>query len=215
MNMRHAYSSPGFSRHGRTRRSGMLLLVVGVHIGVAALIMMAKTVAPLIQESPLFVDFITPEAPKVSAPRPLPLVKPQPVVKRSTPVKLEATRSEVVTESAPMAPPENVPPAPHAPAATAPVVTEARFDAAYLRNPAPPYPPVSRRMGEEGKVLLRVLVSPQGTAESVEVKETSSSYRLDESAKRTVRTWKFIPAKRGDVPVQSRVLVPIIFKLEQ
>jgi protein TonB len=70
-------------------------------------------------------------------------------------------------------------------------------------------------MGEEGKVILRVLVNPQGTADNVEIKTSSGSPRLDESAQKTVRTWKFIPAKRGDELVQSWVLVPIIFKLEQ
>jgi protein TonB len=70
-------------------------------------------------------------------------------------------------------------------------------------------------MGEEGKVVLRVLVSPKGTAESIEIKTSSGSTRLDEAALNTVRHWKFIPAKRGDSPIQSWVLVPIIFKLEQ
>ncbi len=70
-------------------------------------------------------------------------------------------------------------------------------------------------MGEAGKVVLRVYVTPLGTAESVEIKTSSGSQRLDESAQKTVRTWKFIPAKRGDTAVQSFVLVPIIFKLEQ
>ena len=91
----------------------------------------------------------------------------------------------------------------------------ARFDADYLRNPAPPYPAISKRMREEGKVILRVSVTPAGTAESVEIKSSSGSARLDESALRTVRQWKFIPARRGDTAVQSWVLVPVIFKLEQ
>ena len=70
-------------------------------------------------------------------------------------------------------------------------------------------------MGEEGKVILRVLVSPSGHAETVDIKTSSGSQRLDESAQKTVRQWRFIPAKRGDTAVQSYVLVPIIFKLEQ
>ena len=69
-------------------------------------------------------------------------------------------------------------------------------------------------MGEEGKVILRVSVNPQGAADSVDIKTSSGSLRLDESAQKTVRHWKFIPAKRGDTAVQSWVLVPIIFKLE-
>ena len=202
-------------RNGRTRRGSLLLLVIAAHAVVIGLVLAAKTVAPLIQESPLFVDFIPMETPKRAEPRPAtpkPVSKPQPPRKTET-VKLETTRSEPLAE-APAAPPEKVPTTPPA-AAAVPAVTPARFDAAYLKNPAPPYPPVSQRMGEEGKVVLRVLVSPQGTAESVEVKVSSGSNRLDDSALRTVRTWKFIPAKRGDVPLSSRVLVPIIFKLEQ
>ncbi len=91
----------------------------------------------------------------------------------------------------------------------------ARFDADYLRNPAPPYPPQSRRIGEEGKVVLRVRVSADGNAQDVEIKTSSGSNRLDESARKTVRQWKFVPAKRGGVAVESWVLVPIVFKLEE
>ena len=95
------------------------------------------------------------------------------------------------------------------------LVTPARFDAAYLNNPEPPYPPASRRLGEEGKVILRVRVSPEGNPEEVEVKTSTGSPRLDDSARRTVRRWQFIPARRGDNAVESWVLVPILFKLEQ
>ena len=73
---------------------------------------------------------------------------------------------------------------------------------------------MSRRLREEGKVILRVRVSPEGVAELIEVKVSSGSSRLDDSAQRTVRTWKFIPAKRGGTPVESWVQVPIIFRLE-
>lgn len=91
----------------------------------------------------------------------------------------------------------------------------ARFDADYLKNPAPPYPPQSRRIGEEGKVILRVFVTAEGGAQQIEIKASSGSDRLDESAQRTVRRWKFIPARRGGITVESWVLVPIVFKLEQ
>ncbi|MDR3300496.1 MAG: energy transducer TonB [Candidatus Accumulibacter sp.] len=94
-------------------------------------------------------------------------------------------------------------------------LVNARFDADYLSNPAPPYPPQSRRLGEEGQVILSVLVSSEGAARQVDIRTSSGSGRLDDSAQRTVRTWKFIPAKRGGVVVESWVLIPILFKLEQ
>jgi protein TonB len=170
-------------------------------------------------EMPLIVDLLP--APQIDRPqaKPLPVVKPEPVrrpqptPKTPTPV-LQTTTSSEPAPAAPVAAPPEVKPAPPAPPA-APAISDARFDADYLRNPSPPYPPLSRRMGEEGKVILRVSVNPQGSADVVEVRSSSGSNRLDESALKTVRNWKFIPAKRGDTAVQSWVLVPIIFKLEQ
>jgi protein TonB len=94
-------------------------------------------------------------------------------------------------------------------------VVGAHFNAGYLNNPAPPYPPQSRRRGEEGKVILRVLVSKEGAALQVEVDTSSGSNRLDESALNTVRQWRFIPARRGGAAIDSWVRVPILFRLEQ
>ena len=93
-------------------------------------------------------------------------------------------------------------------------VTAARFDADYLRNPPPAYPAMSRRLREEGRVLLLVRVSPQGHAESVQVRQTSGFERLDEAGLAAVRQWRFVPARRGDEPVAATVLVPLEFKLE-
>ncbi|UCV10700.1 energy transducer TonB [Dechloromonas denitrificans] len=205
------------SQASTSRRSSLLTIVIGLHVGIFLLIFAAKTVVPQIMEMPLVVDLLQPAEPKPE-PKPLPVVKPQPVRQPSPAPKapapqIEATQSTAPAPSAPVAAPPEVKPAPPAPAALA--VTQARFDADYLRNPAPPYPPLSRRMGEEGKVVLRVLVSLQGTAEQVEVKTSSGSERLDNAAVNTVKNWKFIAARRGDTPTQSWVLVPIIFKLEQ
>ena len=74
--------------------------------------------------------------------------------------------------------------------------------------------PVGDGVYEEVKVVPgSPFVLPEG-AELIEVKVSSGSSRLDDSAQRTVRTWKFIPAKRGGTPVESWVQVPIIFRLE-
>ena len=196
------------------------MIVIGLHVAIFLLIMAAKTVIPKIMEIPLIVDLIQPpeaEKPKEPEAKPLPVakvvpVKQQKVPRPQTPLIESTQSSEPAPSNSPVASPPDTKPS--APAPTE-AVSQARFDADYLRNPAPPYPPLSKRMGEEGKVILRVTVSPQGTAESVEVKTSSGSQRLDDAAVNTVKQWKFIPAKRGDTPVQSRVLVPIIFKLEQ
>lgn len=103
-----------------------------------------------------------------------------------------------------------------APAAleASPIVVAARFDAAYLHNPRPDYPPLSRRLGEEGKVLLRVRVSREGLAAAVDIEKSSNFERLDEAARQVVSRWRFVPAKRGDEAIEAMVIVPIIFRLE-
>lgn len=89
-----------------------------------------------------------------------------------------------------------------------------RFDAAYLQNPEPEYPALSQRLGEEGRVLLRVLVSPEGRADQVELKQTSGFARLDAAAQAAVRRWRFQAARRGTESVAAWVIVPITFHLD-
>ena len=95
---------------------------------------------------------------------------------------------------------------------TEPALTAARFDADYLHNPAPAYPAQSRRLKEEGTVLLLVRVSAEGTPLSVEIRNSSGFERLDEAGLQAVRQWRFVPAKRGSENVAASVLVPIQFK---
>ncbi len=208
------------ARPSSAQRSGLLGIVVALHLGLLALIITARAVAPQIMAAPLIVDLIQPpESEKEPEAKPLPVIRPQPQRQKAVPTPktpvptLETTSSTVPADAAPVAVPAESKPSTSTQVSE--TLTQARFDADYLRNPAPPYPPLSRRMGEEGKVVLRVLVNPHGNADSVEIKTSSGSPRLDESARKTVHHWKFIPAKRGEAAVQSWVLVPIIFKLEQ
>jgi protein TonB len=94
-----------------------------------------------------------------------------------------------------------------------PTFTEANFRANYAHNPKPDYPAVARSRGWQGKVLLRVKVSAEGLSDDVSVEQSSGHDILDESAVEAVKKWRFIPAKRGDTPVSSSVIVPIDFKL--
>ena len=111
-------------------------------------------------------------------------------------------------------------PAPRPPVAAAPVasapapVVAARYNAAYLNNPEPKYPPMSRRLGEEGKVLLKVRVTADGQAATVELEKSSNFERLDEAAKQAVARWRFVPARRGDEAIEASVIVPIVFRLD-
>jgi protein TonB len=67
----------------------------------------------------------------------------------------------------------------------------------------------------EGRVILRIKVLPNGRAGSVEVTKSSGKQVLDDAAVETVRNWKFVPAKRGDTPIEGFATQTIDFKLPE
>ena len=89
------------------------------------------------------------------------------------------------------------------------------YDAAYLSNSAPEYPALSRRIGEQGLVVLNVFVNIDGQVEKIEIKDSSGYNRLDMAALETVKKWRFIAAKNHDQLVSSLVQVPVNFVLEK
>lgn len=82
----------------------------------------------------------------------------------------------------------------------------------FLQNRMPPYPRFSRDGGEEGTVVLRVLVTPNGRGHSAEIFKSSGHARLDDAARQAVLRWAYIPAERGRRPVMSWTLIPIRFQ---
>jgi protein TonB len=86
--------------------------------------------------------------------------------------------------------------------------------AAYLHSPPPAYPVRARRNGEEGTVTLRVLVARDGAPASVVVERSSGHARLDRSALEAVRAWRFVPAHEHGEAVETWMLVPVAFRLQ-
>lgn len=81
-------------------------------------------------------------------------------------------------------------------------------------NPAPSYPASARRRGQEGRVILRVVVLPGGGAGEVVLEKSSGVESLDRAALETVRRWRFSPARRNGRPIAATVQVPIRFALK-
>jgi periplasmic protein TonB len=105
-------------------------------------------------------------------------------------------------------------PAPPSPPAAAKIVLPSS-DADYLSNPKPPYPPMSKRLSEQGKVIVRVLISAEGQPLKAELRQSSGFERLDQSALATVMKWRYVPGKRDGVAEAMSFNVPITFQLEQ
>jgi protein TonB len=106
----------------------------------------------------------------------------------------------------------NTGPAQAAPAA--PKVELPSTDADYLNNPKPVYPVLSKRVGEQGRVLVHVLIGPDGLAQRADIKTSSGFERLDQAALATVLKWRYVPGKRSGVAEAMWFNVPINFVLE-
>jgi protein TonB len=224
-----AFSSaprPPAPRQPLSRNAVIALTVVGLHVGFiwalqSGLLMRA---AEIVVPAEVLAQFIDPPAPKVE---PVPPTPPTPTVQKKAVAKAPvqpAPQPLAITDPTPSpnAPTGVVtPPLPPAPVAVAPVAPPApaavqlpSSDADYLQNPKPPYPPISRRLGEQGKVIVHVLISVDGRAKKAEIRRSSGFDRLDQSAMTAAMSWRYVPGKRGGVAEEMWSDVPINFVLE-
>jgi protein TonB len=86
--------------------------------------------------------------------------------------------------------------------------------AAYLNNPPPEYPRLSRRFNEQGRVVLRVLIGIDGAAAKAEIGASSGYERLDSAALQAVLRWRYVPGRRNGVAEAMWFNVPVQFVLE-
>ncbi len=164
----------------------------------------------------------TPAPPPQAQPKTLPQPRtPTPLTPTLTPtpvVSSAASTTTAPTVPAPAATPAAAPPTgnqrPSAASAAPAAVVLPSSDADYLNNPAPVYPGMSRRMGEQGTAVLRVFINTEGRAEKAEIRTSSGYSRLDEAALATVQRWRYVPGKRAGVPEAMWFNVPIRFVLD-
>jgi protein TonB len=213
-----------------------VIFTIFAHIATIYMLLVfhAPEKAEVLPVKPMMVSLIAPPAPEPEivpiVEPPKPVVQPKPIVKKVVekikPIEqpaerlVEAAVEQPIIEETPVAPeaPVKVAEVVKAPPVAEPIVEDKieqpRFGVSYLNNPAPDYPPLSRRLGEEGRVLMKVLVSVDGSASEVALENSSGSDRLDKAAISAVKRWRFIPAKRNNQPFSAYVLVPIKFSLD-
>lgn len=175
---------------------------------------------PVIESVPVQVEHHHPHVQREPVRRPVPV----PVLAldhASSPVAIPVERVEPVVRAVIPAPetasaPTIVATAPSTVSAPgrAEAIEPPHFNVAYLNNPRPAYPPIARKLGLEGLVVLRVQVSAGGAPAQVAVAQTSGAPLLDDAAQKAVQGWTFVPARRGDTPVAHVVEVPIRFQLK-
>jgi protein TonB len=203
-----------------------LMLVLAAHGALLYFLFKQQLIPPPEQLATVFVNFIPAarpkEEPKPEPPPPTP--KPQPPKKTPQARQLVA-EAPVVAPSEPMALPsqpdpepepvavaEPAPPAPQMPAG--PVTLSSELSVACPHLNAPVYPALSRRLGEEGKLVLRVELDESGRVNIAQVVNSSGYKRLDEAAMAAVKTWRCNPPMRNGNPVRAIALQPFNFVLQ-
>jgi len=215
------------------RRVPIVVAVIGLQVlGLWALQTgLLRRAVELVVPVSVLSEFIEPAQPQVEPSPPPPKPRPAPVPKTVTqrppvappapqPLAIQAPTPEPQAPTGVLEPQPPTPPAaavvaqaPAAPAAP-PKVELPSSSADYLNNPPPPYPPLSKRLGEQGKVVVRAFIDERGVATRAEVRSSSGFDRLDQAALQTVLKWRYVPGKRAGVAEGMWFNVPINFVLE-
>lgn len=219
----------GLSAFWHEKRSQIIKVsvVVGLHVGLAYGLQsgMLHSAVQAVMPAPVMVTFVTPPPPPPPESRPqpktvevakAPVVTPPPLPQINTVVENTITLpppAPRVAQETPAAPATvaSAPPAPPAPPAPATPRTVQGVE--YIRPPAVVYPSVSKRLGETGVVMLRVLISEKGQAEQVQVHKSSGHTNLDEAGRQAALRALFKPYLEDGKAVPVYVLVPINFSL--
>lgn len=196
-----------------------LALVAGLHLAALLALWQHRLLPVADTGTPLFVNFLTsPPAPQ-PAPTPAKAVLQRPKARS----KAAPQRERLLTAAA-EAPGYGLPPspspapeadAPRGPAkAQGPLMLGGELSLACPERTPPRYPAQSRRLGEEGKVVLRVELDEQGLVAAATVSQGSGFPRLDEAALSAVRSWRCQPAQRHGQPLRAVAVQPFNFVLQ-
>ena len=163
---------------------------------------------------PLVVNLISEAAP----PPIVESVKPQPETEKvEAPIVTPAQIVQIVAAPPPPITVTTTPPPPRpVPVAAAPAapVTVGNLDERMIEGKPPRYPVESRRKHEEGTVLLRLLIGPDGRVAQVSIAQSSGFDRLDQAALQAARGWRWQPMIREGAAVEVRGVMPIPFVLK-
>lgn len=210
------------------KRIGPFGLVVLLHLAFFYALQsgLLRKAAELLPKE-VFVTFITPESKRVDPPKPPPQETPKVMntVKKAvapqavTPAVHESPAEVSAAPQPPSPPAETIvqaAPSTSATSVTAPPAPQPKTVSSgveYLQAPRPEYPPLSRRKGETGTVVVRVLINEAGQPQNADIHNSSGSSRLDQAARQAVLQALFKPHIENGKPVFVYVLVPINFQL--
>ncbi|KAA0911570.1 energy transducer TonB [Pusillimonas sp. ANT_WB101] len=156
-------------------------------------------------------EAITPPPPPKPKPEPKPKPKPKPQPKPKPVEKPVFKEAPAAAPSGNAATPA-VPKAPSRPVDPNRPRVIGRVD--YMgKRPMPEYPRMSQRRGEQGRVLIRVLIAADGSVLKASVQRSSGHDRLDQSALKAARSARFKPYTENGIAYQALADIPFDFVL--
>jgi len=195
---------------------GALVFTLGT---LSAFAFMNPHVAKKVQREPTVVTMLElpddpPPTPPEQPPRP---DTPPPVAQVSAPAPVVTLAERPVIQAPPVIQPVSMPTPPAPPAPPAPRGPENRGDLSaqvVFRKPIK-VPLESRRLHEEGVVVLSILLAADGHVQDIAVSSSSGFPRLDRAALEAVRDWRWSPTVRDGTPVMVRGLLRVPFIRER
>jgi protein TonB len=186
-----------------SQRGGVWLLIAAVHVAAIYAFGSWSPARVLFESAPIEVSLVDAPTPAAEAPPP-----PVPQLVQADMPVIEPPVITLNVEQPPNAITVAVAETPPAPAPAAPRMVS---DVAYVEAPQPKYPAESRRSGEEGLVVLRVLINELGRAARIEIERSSGYERLDNAARIAVQRALFRPYVENGVPRMALAMIPIEF----
>ena len=204
-------------RDPHERRWPVLLWVCAAHAAGLAWLAAGRAAAPAPVTPPIVTGRLVAEMPAAAPHRPTAKPRVSSPVSRPTPRQRAApgqrATERLMTPLSPAAAPADAPRANAPTAMEEAPVTPPVNKADGLDNPKPVYPALSKRLGEEGVVLVSLLILADGQVTEVALARTSGYPRLDAAALAAVRHWHYRPARRGGVAIDYRYLQPVAFSI--
>lgn len=217
---------PGLAREllaalkARSAKLGPLAAIVLLHLVLFYLLQsgLLRKVAHAALPEVINISFISTPTPPKPAPTPktVPVTHQAPAIAPPLPVAVRTSEPAITLPQAQVAEaaPTVAPAAPAAPAViVAPAAPRTVSSVEYIRPPQPVYPAISRRLGETGIVVLRILIGEKGLPEQVLVQKSSGSANLDEAGRQAALRALFKPHMEDGKPVPVFALVPLNFQL--
>jgi protein TonB len=192
----------------------VVVCVVTLHVLAIASLLLSPNTTDIDNQQSVAMEMVL--APVSNTPA---KVQQQTIATPTAAPKSAATKTEQTTPSS-ATPAHNTEAAPGATPAKsgqnkgAPAFSLPSSEAHGLNNPKPAYPRASRRLNEQGQVMVRVFVATDGSPQQGEIKTSSGFDRLDQEALRTVMRWRFVPSQRFGTPEAMWFNVPVNFVLE-